>query len=142
VNSVTARSRVGAIGSGRGAAAGMSTPTSLTITPSGSFSRSTVSPNSRLGPSTGMRAVMARVSQSPMLSGGTASAISATWPWPMRPGGAILPDQEGDDRAGRAKRIAIEQVQLFGILIAAGALDQPQAQKAQYRNRHWPAPGG
>ena len=78
--------RIVAIGSGKGAAAGRSTPTSLTMTPSGSRSRKTGSPNSRLGPSTGTRAVIARVSQSPMLDCGTAKAISPTWPWPVRPG--------------------------------------------------------
>ncbi|MPL88400.1 hypothetical protein SDC9_34420 [bioreactor metagenome] len=44
---------------------------------------------------------------------------------------AILPHEESDERAGRARGIAIEQVQLVRILEAAGALDQPQAEEAR-----------
>ena len=43
---------------------------------------------------------------------------------------AVLPDQETDQAAGEAGGIAIEQVQLCGILKPRGLLDQRQAQKA------------
>ena len=49
---------------------------------------------------------------------------------PGAAGCAGLPDQEGDDTAGAAGGIAIEQVQLLGILVTAGLLDQPETQEA------------
>jgi len=45
-------------------------------------------------------------------------------------GPAVLPDQEGDQCARIGGTVAIEQVQLRRVLIAAGLLDQPQPEKA------------
>ena len=64
---------------------------------------------------------------------------------PGAPCGPVFPDQKGDQTAGAAGLIAIDQVQLFGILKPAGLLDQPQAQKAQIEidiGLHPPGDGG
>ncbi len=42
----------------------------------------------------------------------------------------IFPDEESDQRAGRARAITIEEVQLLGIFKAASLLDDTQAKKA------------
>ena len=45
-------------------------------------------------------------------------------------GRAVLPDEEGDERSGRAGGVTVEEVQLLGILETGGALDDTQAEEA------------
>ena len=46
-------------------------------------------------------------------------------------GRAVLPDQKRDERAGRAAFIAVEEMELAGVLVAARALHQAQAEEAE-----------
>src|SRR5690606_8898020 len=43
----------------------------------------------------------------------------------------ILPDKEGDERAQRSHRIAVEQVKLRRVIEAGRPLHQPQAEKSR-----------
>lgn len=47
---------------------------------------------------------------------------------PCRP---VLPHEKRHDRARAAQPVAVEQVKLLGVLVPAGLLDQPQAQKTR-----------
>lgn len=52
-------------------------------------------------------------------------------PVPDPPRRPVLPGEEGDERAGAAERIAIEEMQLGGILEAGRPLDEPEPEKAE-----------